>query len=113
MAGSSCAGHGLGRTANFARRVGRDRRRPRVLSVAIGAAMNEQPATAKTPKRGSALRGAERGFTLIELLTVVAVIAILSSMLLPAFGRAKSSAHQAKCLSNLRQLGLAGQMYWD
>jgi prepilin-type processing-associated H-X9-DG protein/prepilin-type N-terminal cleavage/methylation domain-containing protein len=52
-------------------------------------------------------------FTLLELLTVVAVIAVLSSLLLPAVGRAKSSANQVKCLGNLRQLGLAGQMYWD
>jgi prepilin-type processing-associated H-X9-DG protein/prepilin-type N-terminal cleavage/methylation domain-containing protein len=52
-------------------------------------------------------------FTLIELLTVVAVISILSALLLPALGRAKLAARRVKCASNMRQLGLAGQMYWD
>ncbi len=55
----------------------------------------------------------ESGFTLVELLTVVAVIGILTSLLLPTLGRAKQSARQVQCASNLRQLALAGQMYWD
>jgi prepilin-type N-terminal cleavage/methylation domain-containing protein/prepilin-type processing-associated H-X9-DG protein len=52
------------------------------------------------------------GFTLIELLVVIAVIGILSAMLLPALGRARSAAQRADCTSNLRQLGLATQLYW-
>ena len=52
-------------------------------------------------------------FTLIELLVVIAVIAILAAMLLPTLTRSKASAYRIKCTSNLHQLGLAAQMYWD
>ena len=52
-----------------------------------------------------------KGFTLIELLVVIAIIAILAAILFPVFARARAKARQATCASNLKQLGLAFEMY--
>lgn len=52
-----------------------------------------------------------RGFTLIELLMVIAVISILASLFLPALRRAREKGKEIACAANLRQIGLATEMY--
>jgi prepilin-type N-terminal cleavage/methylation domain-containing protein/prepilin-type processing-associated H-X9-DG protein len=51
------------------------------------------------------------GFTLIELLVVIAIIAILAAMLFPVFARARESARKIQCLSNVKNISTAVQMY--
>ncbi len=54
---------------------------------------------------------AKRAFTLVEIIVVIAILALLIALLLPVFFHARKSARNTACLSNLRQLGLATQVY--
>jgi len=57
-----------------------------------------------------------RGFTLVELVVVIAIIAALTAIVLPVVSRVRENGRRATCKSNMRQIGLALQMYrqdWD
>src|SRR4051812_16287237 len=55
--------------------------------------------------------GGRKAFTLVELLVVIGIIALLISIMLPVLSGVREKANRTKCLSNLRQLGMAAHQY--
>jgi len=73
--------------------------------------LDDQRCQPNGPRAPGARASRGRGFTLIELLVVVAIISILAAMLLPVLAGAKARARRSQCVSNLRQMGVAAQIY--
>jgi prepilin-type processing-associated H-X9-DG protein/prepilin-type N-terminal cleavage/methylation domain-containing protein len=86
----------------------------RLPGPSTGCARNSLVMTQRVEaERARPILGRHLAFTLIELLVVLAIITILAAMLLPALARSRAKAWGVSCASNLRQLGIGMQLYWN
>jgi prepilin-type N-terminal cleavage/methylation domain-containing protein len=76
-----------------------------------GDTLSARTSCADSPANSAPASCRVRGFTLIELLVVIGIIALLIALLVPVLGKARGSSHSVNCLSNLRQIMMAFNLY--